>query len=288
MTKISSQKITQMKNYIVVLFFLLPCISYGNDWKLDDQIKGALSEVNRIRNEAGLDSVKISKELSIGCYNHARYLVLNRESPKVKGLNAHKEFPELEGYSESGMKAGKRSVIHYVKPEKSVAGWEASFYHRIPLLQPNLKEIGIAYYEIEGYRTVSLIDCISGVRGSSNKDVVFYPANNQVSIPVKMGAENPHPVGIQGDYGFPITIYFTKRQTVKDVRFQMTTKDGEIIDCHLSTPESPATSFTQWNSICIIPFEPLESDKIYHVKIIAKVNDEDFKKIIEFQTKPDQ
>jgi hypothetical protein len=272
-----------MRTLLSILVFILPIFSFANDWKIDAEIKSALAEVNRMRKDAGLDPVIISEQLSEGCYSHAKYLVINRTSEKVKGLKAHKEFPELKGYSKEGQKAGKNSVINYLTPTNSVKGWEATFYHRIPLLQPNLKEVGIAYYQVEGYWPVCLIDCTTGVKGNSEIEVVYFPKEGQENVPIKMGAEIPHPMGSQGDYGFPLTIYFTKWQTITEVRFELL-KNGELIDCLVSTPENPATSFSQWNTICAIPKKPLLTGSSYTINITCRVNGTEFKKKIEFKT----
>ncbi len=277
----SSANHKSMKCLCLSLLWMVNSL-HASEWILDDEIERALAEVNRIRSEADLGPVTVSKELSEGCYNHAKYLVWNRDSPKVRGLDAHKEFRELKGYTQSGEKAGKASVIHFVEPSKAVTGWEATFYHRVPLLQPKLKKIGIAYYE-EDSHVVSLIDCTSKVEGRSRREVVFFPADGQSGVPVKMGREIPHPMGAQGDYGFPLTIYFCERQSISEVEVELLL-GGEAIDCSVSTPRKPATTFTQWNTICVIAKESLEEDSEYTLKVKCKVDGRKFEETISFDT----
>lgn len=246
-------------------------------------VNAALTLLNNTRKTAGLDTVSISASLSKGCYAHAKYLVINRSDPKTSGMNAHKEFSDLKGYSKAGETAGKNAVIHYVLPDEAIAGWINTFYHRIPLLQPDLKEIGIGFYKSNDY-VVALVECISGKKGTPNQDVVFYPAENQKDVPLMMGPEIPHPMGIEGDYGYPITAYFTKWQMITNVIFKLTDPKGNPVRCSVSTPEKPATSFSQWNTICAIPEKPLAPETVYSVSLSCKVNGTEYKKKYSFQT----
>ena len=260
-------------------------MTFAQNWTLDEEVETALQEVNRIRTVLGLDPVTLSEELSEGCYNHARYLTLNSGHPDVRGLGAHEENPELEGYSKNGQIAGKHSVIAYERPSTAVAAWDATFYHRIPLLQPELKTIGIGWYKgPESNWPISLIDCITGTEGKPNRDYVCAPRNGQTEVPTHMGAEIPHPVGQQGSYGYPITVYFTKYQKITEVRFQLLDAGGAAVPCYLSEPEAPATDFTQWNTICAIPKEPLRPGKVYTIKVRCMVDELRFNKTIKFKT----
>jgi uncharacterized protein YkwD len=51
----------------------------------------------------------------------------------------------LPGYSVEGRNAGLHAVIDFDNPYHCVAGFMASLYHRVPLLNPKLKKIGFAY-----------------------------------------------------------------------------------------------------------------------------------------------
>ncbi len=272
-----------MRLYILTICLLLTIPALSQVSISSKEVTNALSILNKTRKDAGLDTVSISATLSNGCYNHAKYLVLNKDNPLTSGMSAHKEFPQLKAYSKEGEVAGKNAVINYIKLTDAVTGWVQTFYHRIPLLQPNLKEVGIGYYEKDGY-VVSLIECISGTKGEYSKDIVCYPNENQIEVPLQMGPEIPHPVGEQGNYGFPITIYFTKWQNVINVNFKLTDSNNKVIDCYVSTPEKPATYFDQWNSVCAIPKTPLSADTKYIVTVTCSVNGTTFKKMFNFQT----
>ena len=97
-------------------------------------------------------------------------------------------------------------------------------------------------------------------------------------------AEIPHPVGQQGEYGYPITIYFTKYQKITQVKFSLVDAGGASVPCYLSEPDAPATDFTQWNTICAIPKKPLHPGKVYTIKVRCMVDELRFNKTIKFKT----
>ena len=94
--------------------------------------------------------------------------------------------------------------------------------------------------------------------------------------------------------GYPITLTFFDRQKVMEVVATLhegpppkTKKDkwGAEVACFVSTPEKPATTWTQWNTVCLIPKQPLAKGTTYTVKVTAKVNTAAFEKIWSFETK---
>lgn len=284
---------TKMDLYKIFRFYLTLLFAFLIFFKADsifaqesnsiNENQTTLTILNTARKAAGLDTVSISGTLSKGCILHAKYLVLNKGNPLTTGLKAHQEHSKLAGFSKEGEIAGRHSVIHFVKPHEAINGWLATFYHRIPLLQPSLKEIGIGCYEKNGY-IVTLIDCISGTTGENAQAVVSYPGNLQKEVPLKMGPENPDPVGEKGEYGFPITIYFTQNQFITQVEFVLSDSKKNPLECFVSTPGKPAADFTQWNTICAIPKKPLQPNSKYSVQLNCLVNKMPFKKEFYFQT----
>ena len=111
-----------------------------------------LTRVNVYRKLTGLGPVSVSAELSEGCLAHAKYLAANQGEMATHGLDPHRERKDLPGYTEKGYKAGMASVIAssggYLQggwPSGAVNVWMATFYHRVPILNPHLKKIGIGY-----------------------------------------------------------------------------------------------------------------------------------------------
>jgi uncharacterized protein YkwD len=119
--------------------------------------------VNEARKQAGLAPVTIDEKLSRGCHLHARYISRNIDHPRVQGLGIHAEDESLPGATDEGARAGKASVIAVISdPADSVENWLATLYHRIPLLDPNLKRIGYAQvlHPFRGWVTV--LDAANG------------------------------------------------------------------------------------------------------------------------------
>src|SRR5262249_54103291 len=136
--------------------------------------------------------VALDEELSRSCTRHAEYLVKNAGHPSTKGLGAHDEDPNLPGYSKEGERAGLASVIHYVEPVASVDGWMATFFHRIPLLDPALRRVGFGF--AKGGRTgwVTVLDVD---RGRGFDQPVIFPGANQKNVPLAyLPRERPNPI----------------------------------------------------------------------------------------------
>src|SRR5262249_8810689 len=118
-----------------------------------DEIQGlAVRRMNYHRSVARLAAVTWDAYLSDAWRAHAKYLVQNRVSPD-SGRGLMFENPESLGFSKEGDEAAKVSLI-VGAPGRVMGGesnniidvWMASFYHRIPLLRPDLKTLGYGYF----------------------------------------------------------------------------------------------------------------------------------------------
>lgn len=257
----------------------------AEELQADPEIQSSLASINQARKICGLEDVKISTDLSYGCQKHARYLLLNKDNPLVMGLKAHEEQKDLPGYSPEGEKAAKASVIHYEPLSQGTGHWLASFYHRVPLIQPALQEIGIGYYR-QGSEWICLVDCLSGPKAKITKDIVFYPEDGQANVPINFGIEipNPLPAEHKGPAGFPITILFAAGQKVSDVEIKLTGPKDSVVAGYLSTPEKPASSFPQSNAINLIPKQPLAKGMQYQVELRCQLGGKPFARTWRFTT----
>jgi hypothetical protein len=107
----------------------------------------ALRLVNHYRQLAGLTPVKLDQQLSAGCMEHANYMVQNRGTDAMAGLNAHTQRPSLPGASAAGAACAKAADLFPRVSDLGVAidGWMAGMYHRRPMLDPQLERIGVGY-----------------------------------------------------------------------------------------------------------------------------------------------
>lgn len=251
----------------------------------DPDVRRCLALINEARKASGLDAVKLSNELSAGCQKHARYLAVNAGNPLTAGLKAHEEHKELKDYSEEGAKSAAVAVIHSLPPSLAARDWLASFYHRVPLFDPALKEVGVGYH-VHNNEWACALDCLTGASGKRAKDVVFYPDDQQGNVPLKFGNEVPRavPAEHKGDAGFPITIQFVGGQQVTQAEVKLTGPKDAAVPVYLSTPEAPATAFPQSNTICAIPRQPLARGTTYTVEVRCTVEGKPFTRTWKFTT----
>jgi uncharacterized protein YkwD len=246
-----------------------------------------LKELNAHRSAAGLRPVEgLDALLSKGCQAHAEYLVRNAGNPSAAGLGVHDEDPKLPGFTEEGRRAAKASVISTGGPHEAVDGWMATFYHRIPLLDPELRRIGFGWARGAGH-AYAVLDAQSGRGGDT---VVFYPADGQKAVPLAFhpGGEQPNPVPDSKDKkaGYPVTVQFPAGALVRDVTASLTDVRGREVPSHVWTPEKPVAAGVQRNSVGLIAKEPLKPDTAYTVWLSATVNGQERKESWTFRTTP--
>jgi hypothetical protein len=215
--------------------------------------------------------------------------VINKDHPLTQGLNAHKEFEELKGYSLEGARVGQ-GVIHSAPPSKTGA-WHETFYHRLPFLKPQLTAVGIGDYR-EGKNSATLADIWTFTDGEAYKAVVYYPEDKQTKVPIHFGHEIPDPIpeSHRGrPAGFPITVHFTQDQKLTKADLKLFDDKGNAVPCHLSSPEAPAIMtypvWVQANTICAIPVEPLAPATTYRAELRCQVNGKPMTRTWQFSTR---
>jgi uncharacterized protein YkwD len=256
--------------------------------------KKALDRVNAYRKQAGVPPVVMEASLSQGCRAHARYLALNLDQPAVAGLGAHDEDPNLPGFSEEGRKAGKASDIAIGDhgPLDGIDAWMATLYHRVPLLEPNLKAVGYGCARARRLGWVAVMNVSAGKdRTLPRPHPVFYPAPDQAGVPLHFpaGGEEPNPIpdSTAGRAGFPVTAFFPETAPLKSASAVLTDPAGKEVAVWFSTPEVPANpKFIkhQGNTVCLIPRDPLKPNTTYHVVMRGRQGDKPWDKEWRFTT----
>jgi Cysteine-rich secretory protein family len=252
---------------VAMLISLTMAVSQAKAEPPDEQ---ALNLVNHYRRLAGLTPVKLDRQLSIGCMEHANYMVQNRGTDAMAGLNAHSQRPNLVGASAPGAACAKAADLFPRVSDLRVAieGWMAGMYHRRPMLDPQLERIGVGYARLpDGMLTAALR--FENVARRNNNWPVAYPADEQIDVPLYYGAEVPNPIPNHGAGGYPITLQFPPFDKVTAVSAKLTDAKGSLVEFFLSDPEHPATSFGQFGVICLIPKQPLRAQHTYTAKIDA-------------------
>ena len=210
----------------------------------------------------------LDEELSDGGVRHAKYLLLHREQQSVWPA-AHEEYSNLEGYSPSGAWAGAHSVIHIGTPEQAVDAWMATFYHRLPLLDPGLVGVGIG-----DARDVVVMDVLSLVTPSFDSQWVVWPPDKAEEVPLGFYPEIPLPVPGRATetLGYPITLQTFGNDPLLSGRSQLSFElrrdgpEGEAVPFHLSSPRDPLNpELVPVGAYCLIPDRHLAPNTSYYV-----------------------
>jgi hypothetical protein len=232
--------------------------------------KAVLAYLDKVRRQTlgkKAPGVGIDRELSDGCRAHALYLV---KHPKQLAAwpDAHEEYPDQEGYSPAGSRAGLSSVIApgVGGPDDAIDGWIGTFYHRLPLLEPGLVRIG---WGLEG--RVAVLDSGSLVAPTEDPTHVAWPAPEAKDVPRRFCAELPNPVpgADQSQWGYPVTLQFFANDPDLTMRLYVgSQRGGNEIPCHFSTPKKPTnTELAPEGTFCLIPKVPLAANTVYTVAV---------------------
>ncbi|HVS38156.1 MAG TPA: CAP domain-containing protein [Gemmataceae bacterium] len=124
----------------------------------------AMESLNTYRRTAGLAPVALDEKRSKGCRLHAKYLVQNMDQPAVQGLGMHEEDSSLRGTTAEGKRAGRVSVISR-EPDAGAAvdAWIDTLFHRVPLLDPDLKTVGYACVRLPDQGYICVMDAEPGM-----------------------------------------------------------------------------------------------------------------------------
>jgi hypothetical protein len=251
-----------------------------------------LERLNATRKRAGLDQVPVDfdRATTENCRKHALYLAQNPDQV-ARWPDAHEEYPDRPGFDPAGSSAGTRSVIAPGVKEgrEAIDGWMATYYHRLPLLDPGLVRIGFALenhcavLDCESFvrpRSLGSADATTVSRGDPTYWAVVWPPANGSDIPTCFKAELPEPVPGEdcAKMGFPITFQL-KRRFASRVDVVLTlhagTTNGAAIPCWFATPTAPTNpKLAPDDSWCLVPKKPLQPGAVYAVTGTIEFNGE--------------
>lgn len=164
-----------------------------------DVVKG-LAYVNDVRGRMGLVPFGLDKDSSRRAMLHANYCVRN-------GVFQHEEEPDKPGYTTDGMRAGMRSIGSQMSGvPASIEEFLSTLLHRIPLIDPRLREIGIAANGSQVW-----IETESGEkRPWIRQGPVVFPGPDGAWPDGAMAMEmpDPRPKGVTAAVGLPVTVGF--------------------------------------------------------------------------------
>ncbi len=240
------------------------------DKRVATQEEQVVTLLNRFRSEAGVAPVELDATASKGCMEHARYMLLNKDTPAMVGLNAHKQDPKLPGATPAGAACGKAADLFPGVSDltSAVNGWMASLYHRRPMLAPGLAKVGVGYAALPDGSLMAALMFVDA-KGPGEGWPIAYPPRDLTDVPLEFGNEIPNPIPNDGSGGYPITLQYPPFDKVEDVKVTLVDGKQRAVPFYLSTPEQPATTFGQYGVICVIPKQTLRPETRYQVTITA-------------------
>ena len=235
----------------------------------------ALKYMNKLRKQAfegrlrDVPELKLERELCDGVQKHAAYLALNPEQAQA-WPDAHEEYRDKEGYTPEGHWGGTHADIGPAgeKPEDAIDGWMGTFYHRIPMLVPELRRIGWGQAGV-----FAAIDIQSFVVPSETEWTVVWPPDGAKDVAIDFargGKELPNPVIEDPDqkFGYPVTLQIgNTKPDAPSPQINMKLLDGKNeVPCWYSTPDRPTNpDMALKNSWCLIPKGKLKANTTYTV-----------------------
>ncbi len=274
----------------------------------------AVARVNGYRAGLGLAPVELHEALIRAARSHARYLLRNQ-------AHGHVEDPALPGFT--GVHPWDRTAavgypfpgiwedVHYLgDPVASVDGWIDSVYHRIPILQPGLREVG---YGLSG-RGSQAYDVMkfsvggddrplygndqsgSGARAwtvsasEPERSLVLYPRPDQFGVPVAFAGEAPNPRPDGSDRsGYPVTAILPGSLAsggFEVAEARIVDRSGTPLDIWIRHPQNDSNLRS---TVALIPKEPLRLHERYTVKLSLELyGGRNLQRVWSFTTGPDR
>jgi len=247
----------------------------------------AIDLLNYYRSLGSLDLVTTDSDLCKGCQLHANYLSGNSVSLNAVGLKAHTETPGTAGYTVAGAKAGQNSVIYEgVTATQAVSNWMQTLYHRLGMMDPNLKRVGFGSQG--GYQVMDIGQ--GRLRGMLAHDSIsLFPWPGMTNVPGYYVREIPHPIASDNDIGIPITVEFFGLRGISIDQPIVKLYDvthGRQLAAYVQFPGHPFLQ--QWDLaqlIAIIPQSPLPGGSVIKVEVNAFVDGGPFTTEWQFTTR---
>ncbi|MGH7949250.1 MAG: CAP domain-containing protein, partial [Candidatus Binataceae bacterium] len=217
--------------------------------------------------------------LSKGDLDHARYMAKNR-------LSTHRQDPANQWHSPAGDRAARQSNVWWgygprdPGPQAAVDFWMEAPFHRLSLLNPDLRFVGFAHYTEDSSHAAALNAYAAPPSKPLAKALMFPPRNSTVEL-FELGGEWPNPVASCAGYrepsGLPVTL-----ELGPDVPISVTAhsfiSDGKPLEhCVFDATDyrNPDVEQQQlarailrgFGAVVLVPRDPLHSGAKYDVSI---------------------
>lgn len=229
----------------------------------------ALNAVNGFRIPAGAGCATMIAEINTAAQNHCDYYTANTGTSCT--ADPHSEVASCSGFTGTNpgarmmaagyMGRGSSEVMAFLNnPERAVATWVNSVWHRLPILDPWTTHLG--------YGGSERCDTIDFGRGTPapNDTVVFYPYAGQTALPTTFDGSREGPEPPEPPTGWPSASPITVYAQMLTVTEHVLTKDGDATPIEHVWLTSADSNFLR-NAIMMYANQPFAANTTYRVKI---------------------
>jgi hypothetical protein len=253
----------------------------------------ALSETNRIRSWINLDRINEHPALNQAAQAHCQCFVDHYQEVYAKGMSAHQEDPSYDGcygahfwdrMAHFGYTSqGSHEVMAFVaSPLGAIHSWAESLFHRLPFVDPNVRETGYGQ-SIGETAHCDTMDFGSGAQVDDNHDAI-YPFNDQVGVgPSWHGNETPQPPKPNNGYPSGPIITITSPKGVDLVVSKYNITDPYGVDIPVVFVDHRALDYLP-RTTAIYSHNPLSEDTTYTVFMSGTRNAKPWERTWSFTT----
>jgi len=296
---------------LAIVFVLLAVTSSTPTAAADMNSKPWLTQINQYRMMAGLESVEEVAAISAGDTNHARYLVKRFEVEPPDQVDIYSENRATEWSTPSGAAAATLSNIALrtgaeqpsdleTQIRQVIDDWMTDPFQRLPMLDPDLRKIGLGVYREKNLTSVVLQvrtpapqEALMGsaedyrlarprAEDSSKYPIMFPPAGSDIGLVAFEGGGWPNLFtscpGLGLPVGLPITLELgPSAQDQNIMRHSITTNQKPLEHCifipgtYVGMNDAQTLIGRQvlstFGAVVLIPRLPLRAGNSYSVSV---------------------
>ncbi len=228
-----------------------------------------LTVLNAYRARLNVPPVAEDPILSRGDLAHAKYLVTNYQPMLSKGVNIgvllHTEDESKPGYSPEGLKAGRASDVMYQsrinrseaeRMAKAIEWWISGPFHRAPIVNPELRQVGFAEY-CAGTVCVAALNVVSDLTlgpygGRQFAEPIEVPPDGVTIKPREFKGEWPDPLSACNGYStlaLAITLQLGMHVPAKVTGASLTQTTGDAAGARIETCAYDSDGYTNPDSV---------------------------------------
>jgi len=250
-----------------------------------------LARLNHFRAIAQLGLLHEDPAISAAAQAHSQYLIANY-ADKISGGEplgdaGHEESLGKTGYSLAGATIAPNAQLAWgcgpYDTSRQIDQWLAGPFHRLPMLDPFLIQVGFGEAANNGCWVAALRLAAPDEHPAPYARAIEFPPDG-VPVPINWsGVEFPNPIascpGYEMPVGLPITLQLGRLYDAQLTAHSLTV-DGAVIDsCAFDArayqnPDAGAQEYGRWalrssGAVVLIPRAPLNPGKRYSVSITA-------------------